>query len=153
MPSVAAARILAALARHRTFADLADDDCGEDLCKIATDGVLDAIAREEAPDGSRWADLSDRYERAKSRTHPGRPIGVRDGLMADPAEVAGETSVSRDRAVVAYGVSAEAREEFSWFNLGDPGNNRPPRPCWGFTPASEAEAKEYLARRFKAKVG
>jgi hypothetical protein len=140
-------KIMADLERHRHLFDLDRDGLGADLCKAATDGVQYAIAREEAPDGARWPDLSGPYEERKRFTHPGNPMAVMEGTMADPKEVAGEVEVTRDRATVTYGRTERARQEAAWFQEGD--GNQPPRPFWGFTSESLAEVRKILDERFR----
>lgn len=145
-------RILKALARHRTFLDFTDEDCGRDLCKIATDGVQECIKAEQAPDGTPWPELSEDYDAWKTKHFPGQPMGVLHHLMADPVQVSGFVQVTPDRATTQYGVSQEARDEASWFQEGDPNNNRPPRRFWGFTAESTDASKVYLVIRFKRKI-
>ena len=131
-------RQVAALERHRSRLDLRHDGLGEDLCKIATDGVLECIIGEHGPDGSAWPDLDARYEAWKARHYPGRPMGVKDFVMARPEEVAGEVVVESDRATVTYGISDRARVEAAWFQV--------LRPFWGFTDRSRSEVRGRLAR-------
>lgn len=149
-----ALRILGDLARHARAFDLAIDKLGEGLCAAFTDGVAATIAAEQAPDGSPWPDLSAAYAERKGRAHPGQPMGVAEGLMADPAEVAGDVIVlGPGAALVTYGVTEEARAEAAAFQAGDPARNRPPRPFWGWTPASAAAARDLLDARLKGAVG
>lgn len=145
-------RILKSLARHRTFLDFTDENSGRDLCKIATDGVQETIASQTTPDGAAWPKLSDSYEAWKSRHFPGQPMAVLHGIMADPVQVAGYVETTADRATTQYGVSQEARDEASWFQEGDPAQNRPPRRFWGFTPNSIDGTRSYLSDRFKRKI-
>jgi phage gpG-like protein len=145
--TAALARIHADLARHKNLFDLARGDLGRKLCKAATDGVQYSIAREEAPDGSRWADLSTAYEEWKSFRHPGNPIAVLEGTMANPREVAGEVEVAPHRAAVTYGVSDRAKQEAVWFQEGSA--RQPPRPFFGLTPEAVKEARSLLDDRFR----
>ena len=147
-------KILADLRRHAAAFDLGADKLGESLCAAFTDGVQASIAAGEAPDGTRWDDLSDAYAARKAVTHPGKPIGVAEGVMSDPAEVAGDVIVlGADAAMVTYGMTEEAREEAAAFQQGDPARNRPARPFWGWTPASEQAVAALLAARLKKIVG
>lgn len=139
-------KILDRLDRQRHLFDLDRGDLGQELCKAATDGVQYAIAREEDPDGVAWAPLSDAYREAKEFSHPGNPIAVLEGAMADPREVAGTVEVSRDEAAVTYGVSDQARQEATWFQEGNA--NQPPRPFWGLTADAKAESRRILDERF-----
>lgn len=151
-PDEALAKLRATLGRHSHGFDLDRDDLGRRLCKAATDGVQYSIAREETPDGQRWADLSEKYEEWKSFNYPGNPMAVLHGTMADPREVAGEVDPpSATRAIVTYGVSEQAREEAAWFQEGGgkPGHGQPARPFWGFTEESRKEVKSILDARFK----
>lgn len=144
----AMAKIRADLARHRKAFDLVEGDLGKKLCKAATDGVQECIAGEHAPDGTRWDDLSAAYEEWKSFHHPGNPMAVLHGTMANPREVAGQVAVTPEKATVTYGVSDRARQEAYWFQEGD--DDQPGRRFWGFTDASKAEVKQLLDARFKA---
>lgn len=144
----ASAKIRADLERHRHLFDLTRDGLGVALCKAATDGVQYAIAREESPDGTKWADLSPAYAEAKALSHPGNPISLLEGVMDNPREVAGEVVVSAEKATATYGVSDQARQEAIFFQEGN--SNQPPRPFWGFTKESEAEARRILDERFKS---
>lgn len=146
-PEAASAKIRADFARHKRLFDLSNDRLGEALCKAATDGVQYTIAREESPDGAPWPALSPAYEEAKALSHPGNPMALLEGIMINPNEVAGEVIVSGNRAVVTYGVSAQAQEEAIWFQEGD--GNQPPRPFWGFTRESVTEVQAILDDRFK----
>jgi hypothetical protein len=143
-------RQIAALERHKTFLDFTQDRLGDDLLKIATDGCLENIIGEHAPDGTRWDDLSPEYAAYKAKHYGGRPMGVKDFLMAQPVEVAGETNVGPDEATVTYGVSDQAKEEMTWFENGDPAKNRPPRRFWGFTASSKDAAVKRVVERFKS---
>lgn len=145
-PALAMAQIRRDLDRHRKLLDLRVNSLGEDLCKAATDGVQRSIAAEQSPDGNAWPALSEKYEERKSFDFPGNPMAVLRGTMANPREVAGEVVVTEGSAEVTFGTSAEARQEASWFQEGD--SDQPPRPFWGFTPDSEAEARAILDKRF-----
>lgn len=140
--------IQADLDRHRHPFDMTRDNLGQDLCKAATDGCQECIAREESPDGSPWAPLSKDYAEWKAFHYPGSPIGVVHLVMANPREVAGEVIATPNKAEVTYGVSGQAKQEASWFQEGDPAHNRPPRRFWGFTRDSLATVRVILDRRF-----
>lgn len=147
------ARIIADLERHARAFDMTEDKLGESLCAAFTNGVATSIAAQQAPDGTPWADLSEAYAEQKSRSYPGKPIGVRLGLMAASDEVAGDVIVlAPETAMVTYGVTPEARDEAAWFQRGDPGQNRPARPFWGMTPAAESETQRILAERLKSVI-
>jgi hypothetical protein len=143
-------RIEADLDRHRHLFDLDRDDLGRKLCKAATDGVQHGIGRQEAPDGTPWAPLSEKYDEWKSFQFPGNPIAVLRGTMADPNEVAGEVEVKVLEATVTYGVSAKAKDEAEWFSDGN-GAGQPGRPFFGLTAEGLAGSKSLLDARF-AKV-
>jgi hypothetical protein len=143
--SAAFVKIKADLERHRHLFDLDRDRLGEDLCSAATAGVQECIAGQHAPDGTPWDKLSPAYDEWKSFQFPGEPIAVLYKHMADPHEVAGEVEVAALRAVVTYGISDRAKQEIVWFSEGDA--DQPPRPFWGFTAASLAEAGKILADR------
>ena len=144
-----AARILAALARHATCFDFTRDNLGEDLCKAATDAIAVNFAAEQAPDGTPWADLSVGYAAYKAKAYPGSPMGVRDGLMSDPDQMAGDVIVLTDVAMVTYGTDDQARVEAAAFQEGDPGRNRPPRPFFGFTTDGVDASQKILEARFR----
>jgi hypothetical protein len=148
-----ARRIIGHFNKHRRCFDLTEGGLGDDLLKIATDGCMECIEGQHAPDGTQWDDLSEAYAREKERTHPGKPMGVRDELMAQPEEVAGTPDVTPTLAAVTYGISDEARAEASYFINGNPAKNQPPRNFWGFTKESQQASKEKLDRRFKQMVG
>lgn len=145
--SPASAKLKAALERHKHLFDLDRDGLGPDLCKAATDGVQACLAGEHSPDGSPWAPLSDRYDEWKSFQYPGNPISLLHGIMDDPRQVAGEVQATARRAVVTYGTSDRARQEAAWFSEGNA--HQPPRPFWGFTDASLAEARQILTDRLR----
>jgi hypothetical protein len=147
--SVDGRRIRDALARHQTFLDFTDGLCGDSLLAIFADGVEETIKAQEAPDGTPWDPLSPAYDAWKRRHFPGQPMGRLYDVMADPVQVAGFGSVAPDRATAQYGVSQLARDEASWFQEGDPNQNRPPRRFWGFTGKSKGDAKAFLESRFK----
>ncbi len=138
------------LAAFRRLFDLTRNGLGATLCGIATDGVMDNLADEKDADGDRFADLSPDYAAWKSRHFPGQGIGLLHHLMADPAQVSGVVDVTPDRAEVAYGVSAEAVQEASWFIEGDPARNRPPRDFWGLTPEAIRLIDETLEERLNS---
>jgi hypothetical protein len=142
------AKILQDMERHRKLFDLSEGNLGKDLCKAATDGVQECIAREESPDGKRWDDLSPKYAEWKAFQFPGEPVGVLHKTMADPHEVAGLVDVAESWAEVTYGRSDQARAEAEWFQ--DPKNpNQPPRKFWGFTAESLKAVREILDARFR----
>jgi len=142
----ALAKIQSDIARHRELFDLTRDKLGADLCKAATDGVQANLANETQPDGNRLADLSTAYDEWKQFHYPGQQISYLHGVMDNPREVAGEVAVSTDQAEVTYGVSEQARQEYDRFSAGN--DHQPPRPTWGFTRASESEARTILDARF-----
>jgi hypothetical protein len=141
-------KIKASLAKHRKCFDLVEGGLGRELCKVATDGAQACIAGQQAPDGSPWPALSPAYEEWKEFHHPGLPMGLLFGVMANPREVAGTIEVTPDKATVTYGVSAEARAEASYFQEGD--EHQPPRRFFGLTDESRARSKEILDERFKS---
>lgn len=138
-------RLRRKLAGHKRFGDFAEGDMGRDLCRIFTDGVMESIAKQQAPDGTAWAPLSDSYSKWKARNFPSQGMGVLHYLMADPAQVSGVVEVTRNAAICTYGVSPAAREEATWFQEG--GVGRPPRRFWGFTGDSLKKVKAYLDAR------
>lgn len=144
--AAATSRIKATIERHRHLFDLDRDGLGHSLCSAATSGVQRNIAGECSPDGTPWPPLSPRYAADKAFDYPGNPMAVLHGLMANPREIAGEVVVERHKATVVEGVTELAKKEYSWFSEGDA--DRPPRPSWGFTTSSEAEAKQLLDARF-----
>lgn len=144
-------RAHADIARLKALFDLTKDDLGRTLCEIATDGVMDNMQDETDPDGNPWEPLSDAYGTWKAGQFPGQPMAVLHHLMADPAQVRGVLSISRDEAVVTYGVSEEARSEASWFIEGDPGRNRPPRNFWGLTQPALQLIDETLEQRLNTR--
>lgn len=150
--SPAASRVTEALRRHKGFLDFEAGGLGDDLIKAFTDGVLGCIVGEHSPDGTRWDDLSKTYAEAKARKHPGRPMAVLDFHMAKPDQVAGVPDVTTSEASVTLGTDDRARDEAEWFQEGDPARNRPPRPFWGFTPASEKQAEAILTERYRRVV-
>lgn len=144
-------RIRSDIARMRDLFDLAKDELGKTLCEIATDGVMDNMQDETDPDGNRWEPLSDAYGKWKADQFPGQPMAVLHHLMADPAQVKGIVAVSRNEAVVTYGVSEEARREAAWFIEGDPDRNRPPRNFWGITGPALQLIDEMLEQRLNTR--
>ena len=144
------ADVRADVARMRTWMALDRDGLGERLLKAFTDGVQGCFATSTDPEGNRWPDLSPDYGREKAFTHPGLPIGVRDGTLSDPSEVAGEVEVIDELAIVRYGRSDRAREEAAWFQEGDEARGRPPRPFWGLTAKAEAEMGKALESRLRS---
>jgi hypothetical protein len=144
----AARKILRDLAKHAKCFDLTDGGLGDDLLKIATDGVLATIAAQQTPDGVDWDELSPGYAKWKAKHYPGKPIGEREGLMSAADEVAGIPEVTPGEAVVTYGTSEKARAEASYFQEGDPSRGWPPRPFWGLTDRAIEEVQRILDRRF-----
>jgi hypothetical protein len=135
---------VAALERHKTFLDLARDDLGVELCRIATDGCLECIVGEHDPDGVPWPPLDAEYEAWKQAHYGGLPMGVLHFVMARPEEVAGVVAVTATTAMVTYGVSDQARQEAGWFQAW--------RRFWGFTDASREKVRAFLKGRFRAVV-
>ena len=148
-----AARILADLKHHAICFDFTRDNLGEDLCKATTDAIAANFAAEQTPDGTPWADLSPGYAQYKAKNHPGSPIGVREGLLGDPDQIAGDVIVFADVAMVTYGTDDDARVEAAAFQQGDPNGNRPPRPFWGFTAGGIDAAGKILVARFRKVIG
>ena len=144
-----AARIIADLERHKTFADLTSDGLGDQLIDCAVMGVSECIAGEHDTEGNPWPELSEKYAEWKEWHYPGQQMGVLHFVMARIEEIRGTVYMSTDEARVTYGVSQQARDEFAWFNEGDPAKNRPPRPCWGLTKGSIDASTQILDDRFK----
>lgn len=137
------------LVRMRDLFDLSKDDLGRTLCEIATDGVMDNMQDETDPDGGKWEPLSDAYGKWKANQFPGQPMAVLHHLMSDPAQVKGILAISRNEAVVTYGVSEQAREEAAWFIEGGP--NRPARNFWGITGPALQLIDETLEQRLNTR--
>lgn len=150
--SVDGNRIMRKLKTHALFLDFRHQNLGDDLCGAFTDGTMRSILAEESASGAGWPALSPKYEEWKSRRFPGQQMGHLYGLMTDPAQIRGEIEVHRDSAQTTYGITEEARNEAAWFQRGDAGQNRPPRPFWGFTPSSRAAVRRILATRFRRMV-
>lgn len=63
-------------------------DAGESLRPLMADiaeGLLhrteDRFDRQEAPDGTKWPELSPKYAKRKAKKHPGKPLLVRGGRL------------------------------------------------------------------------
>jgi hypothetical protein len=151
--SAALEKIRADMERHRKLFDLSRDNLGRDLCKAATDGVQENIANQVDPKGAPWPSLTFGYSQWKAEEYPGRPMGVLEGLMSDPDEVAGELDISENQASVTYGKTEQARTEAEWFQEGkkakDGTMHQPPRPFWGFNEGSLKKVAEILDDRFR----
>ncbi len=141
-------KILDDMKRQRELFHLDQGGLGAALLKAATDGVQASLLAQQTPDGQSWDDLSEDYAKWKGQHFPGKPMGKLHDVMADPVEVAGEPSISSDRATVIYGVTDQARQEAVWFSEGDPGRGRPARPFWGLTEASLLASQKILDDRF-----
>lgn len=141
--------ILNALDRHEHMFDLSDDsDLGDHALDIAVGGVKESFGQQQTPEGGPWPALSEGYERAKSRTHPGAPMGVREGLMR--SELDGTRVVTDLAAVYTCGQSEPGRDEVDWFSSG--GGNRPPRPFVGFTDRSLSESDDLFLHHFETNL-
>lgn len=138
---------IAALKRHKTFLDFSQDNLGDDLLLIAAIGVQNNIRQQQAPDGTPWAPLSEKYAEWKAFHYPSEPPGVLHFLMAMQDEIMGTVYMSNNEARMTYGITSEARDEMEWFSNGDPSKNRPARPFWGFTEESIEASTDRVARR------
>ncbi|HWE38554.1 MAG TPA: hypothetical protein VG406_18430 [Isosphaeraceae bacterium] len=144
--------VLAGLDGLRSLGDLDRDGLGEALLDAASAGVKATAEAGTDPDGAPWPRLSPAYAAAKAASHPGRPIGVRDGVMLSDGALRGERDIGPRRAEVTFGDSAEARDELGWFAEGDLGHDRPPRPVVGLSPAAIAAADRVVDQHVNRKV-
>ena len=142
-------KILADLDRHAGLFDLSTD-LGSDLLTVATDGVKASFSAQSTADGSPWPALSTRYAAHKERFWPGRPMGVREGVMVEGLD--GVQELAPEAATYTFGTSDVQRQEAEWFTEGDPIQNRPPRPFVGLTEDAKIQTREVCTRYLQDNV-
>lgn len=135
-------KILADLQRHKSMFDLNHDGLGDALLQVAAEGVAQSFEAKTDADGNHWPELSSKYAEWKAKHYPGRPMGVKEGLMREGME--GERSISADAATYTFGQTEEQRDEAEWFQEGSTEDNRPARPFVGLTQDATVKSKEIL---------
>lgn len=128
MASAQLAAVLRDLERHRTIFDA--DVVGDAVLDVAARVAVERFNRQVDPDGRRWPDLDEAYERWKARHGiAGTQMGVLDGAMSDDEHFKGERPTpTKAEASSTFGRSAVAKQHAEWFEEGDDARNRPPRP-------------------------
>lgn len=153
MPITGYDEIKADLKRHRQIFDLTKDRLGRDLCKLASESTGRSFEEQRSPTGEPWPELSDKYEKWKSKNFPGQSIGELYGIMANDDEIKGENQISANEAEYGYGVTVQAIDEMGWFQNGDDQNNRPPREAIGLddegVKLSDERCRTHLDRLLK----
>lgn len=139
------------LEKHRVIFDA--DRIGEEVLDVAAAECLERFARQETPDGQRWDALDPDYERWKARHGiAGEQMGVLDGDMSDDEHFKGERSTSQTEASSTFGRSELARLHAEWFEEGNQGQNRPPRPFTALSAEAERRIDEFLDRHHAASL-
>ena len=130
--------------------DLSRKRLGEKALDIIADGILDNAANGLDPDGNRWPELSPEYAAAKAISHPGEPIGVRDGLMLDREQVKGSRRIVQGEAASTYGLDEKARDEMVHFSEGS--DNQLPRLVVGITDVADQRLRGLFDDAFRAAI-
>ena len=134
-------RILARLERHKGAFNLSGQ-LGADLLNVAVDGVKETFAREEDPDGTRWARLTEKYGAWKERTHPGQQINVLTDDMRNGLD--GVVETAEDYAKYQAGQTEFQRQKIAGSHKPPDDSNRMPRKFVGLTEASIEESRQTL---------
>ena len=120
-----AAQIRADLDRHAGLFQLDQGGLGDDALDLAVNGVKDHFDQQVDPDGVPWPALSTDYSRWKQRHYPGEPMGVLERIMRP--EIDGSRAIGPDSAEWTNGQTEEGKQHATWFQEGDPEQNRPER--------------------------
>ena len=140
-----------ALDREPAALDLTRGNLGSRILDAAVQGMTEAHARRQAPDGRPWPALA-----ASTVAQKGHAlIGVRTGALLDPfLWEAGRHLIQPRRATWRhpYGEFPNSRDygKLLGFHRGDPTRNRPPRPLLGWTARARAEAEALIRAALEA---
>ena len=138
------------LDREPQALDLTRDSLGSRILEAAVEGMIQAHARQQAPDGRPWVALAPSTVRQKGHDQ----IGVRTGAMLDPLLwLAGKHTVAPRRATWQHPAAATGGREkgkILGFHRGDPRRRQPPRPLLGWTARARDVAAALIQEALEA---